>query len=288
MKDEDTPKGQFIDELRELRHRVAELEASEIERKRTEQALRENEERFRKIAETAGDAIITVDDGGRISYWNPAAEEIFGYTSQEATGEKLAIIIPERYHEDFWRGFGAFQETGQGLAIGKTFISEAIRRDGTEFPVELSVTAMQIKGQWHAVGIARDITKRRRMEELLREGLEKYRLMFDNEKDVIMLVDIEDQRLLEVNKAVESLYGYTREEFLKMRVTDISAEPERRDTHIKEFIDQLKGELPIFLHRKKNGTVFPVEISACAFMWKDRKTFCAIVRDITGRERVED
>lgn len=288
MNEKDKSKEQLIIEMNELRQRVAELEASEIDRKQMEQALRRREETFRTIAETAGDAIIMLDYEGRISYWNPAAEEIFGYTSQEATGQELVIIMPDRYHKDFWKGFNAFKETGTGPVIGKTFESEAVRKGGTEFPLEFSVAAVQIEGQWHAVGIGRDITYRRHEEEVLKGSLEKYQLMLDNEKDVIMLVDLESQRVLEVNKVVEDLYGYTREEFLKMRVSDVTAEPEKLEPHVKELIDQSKREIPIFMHKKKDGTVFPVEVSACGFMWKNRKRFCAIVRDITGRKRAEE
>jgi PAS domain S-box-containing protein len=157
-----------------------------------------------------------IDHRGKISYWNPAAEQIFGYTSQEANGRGLTVIIPNRYHGDFNKGFDTFRKTGKGPAIGRTFESEAIKKDGTEFPVELFVKAMQIEGQWHALAMARDITDRRRVEKVLRESLQQYQLILNNEKDVIILVDLEEKRFLEVNEAVEGLYGYTREEFLRL------------------------------------------------------------------------
>jgi PAS domain S-box-containing protein len=286
--DKDKSKDELINELNELRQRLADLEASAAEWKEIEQALLETEQKFRSIAETARDAIIMIDHRGKISYWNPAAEEIFGYTIQEANGKELTVIIPNRYHEDFSKGFDSFRNTGKGPAIGRTFESEAIKKDRTEFPVELSISAVQIEGQWHALAIARDITDRRLVEKVLRESLEKYQLMLNNEKDVIILVDLEEKRFLEVNEAVEGLYGYTREEFLRLRVPDISAEPEEvEDLRINEVINQSRGENPLFLHKKKDGTIFPVEISACAFMWKNRKTFCAVLRDITGRGSTE-
>jgi PAS domain S-box-containing protein len=217
--DKDKSKDELIiNELNELRQRVADLEASEAEWKENEQGLRETEQRLRSITETAGDAIIMIDHRGKISYWNPAAEEIFGYTIQEANGKELTVIIPNRYHGDFRKGFDSFLKTGEGPAIGRPLESEAIKKDGTEFPVELFISAIEIEGQWHALAIARDITDRRRVEKVLREGLEKYQLMLNNENDVIILVDLEEKRFLEVNEAVESLYGYTREEFLRLRV----------------------------------------------------------------------
>ena len=283
MNDEDRIKEQIRNDLAQLRHRMTELETSEIGYKRTEKQLRESEERFRAIAEAAKDAIIMVDDEGKISYWNPAAKEIFGLMSQEMIGKDLLIIIPERYHEDYLNGFRAFKETGVGPAIGKTIQSEAVKRDGTEFPIELSISATQINGQWHAVGTARDITDRRRMEEALTEKMKKYQLLLDNEIDVRMLVDIDTKRFLEVNKAAVDLYGYSREEFLQMRATDISAEPDKTDASFKELMEQSAVKIHIFKHKKKDGTIFPAEVTACAFIWKDRKTFCVVVRDITER-----
>jgi PAS domain S-box-containing protein len=286
--DKDKSKDELINELNELRQRVANLEALEAEWKELERALLQTEQSFSSIAETARDAIIMIDHRGKVSYWNPAAEEIFGYTSQEANGKELTVIIPNGYHGDFRKGFDTFRKTGKGPAIGKTLESEAIKKDGTEFPVELFISAIEIDGQWHALAIVRDITDRRRVEKVLRDSLEKYQLMLNNEKDVIILVDLEEGRFLEVNEAVEGLYGYTREEFLRLSVADISAEPEEvEDPRLKEIINQSHGENPVFLHKRKDGMIFPVEISACAFMWKNRKTFCAVVRDIIGRSGTE-
>ena len=139
------------------------------QRKQAQEALRESEERFRTMAATAKDAIIILDNEERIAYWNPAAEAIFGYTNQEAMGKELhEWLAPERYHEVYRKGFSRFKKTGEGDAVGKTLELEAIRNDGSEFPIGLSMSAIQLKGKWNAVGIVRDITKRKRMEEELR------------------------------------------------------------------------------------------------------------------------
>jgi PAS domain S-box-containing protein len=244
----------------------------------------DREERFHTMAETAKDAIIMMDNEGKISYWNPAAEKIFGYTNQEVFGEELRIIIPEKYHKDYHRGIGAFKETGQGPAVGKKRVSEAIRKNGTVFPVEIFVSAVQIMGEWFALGIVRDISERKLMEETLKEIGEKYKLLFNIEKDAIMFVDSETQEFLEINKVAEELYGYSRDEFLKMRATDVSAYPEEIDVGITQVGDLAADETLNSMHKKKDGTVFPVEISGTAFLWKNRKTFCTKVRDVTEPE----
>jgi diguanylate cyclase (GGDEF)-like protein/PAS domain S-box-containing protein len=128
-------------------------------------ALSESEFRMQTIADSAQDAILMMDPEGRISYWNPAAERILGYTSDEAIGQNLhLLIVPSRYHEAHHAAFPLFQQQGQGAAVGKTLDLEAIRKDGGEISVQLSLSAIQMKGAWHALGILRDITERKRME----------------------------------------------------------------------------------------------------------------------------
>jgi len=140
-------------------------------RKRAEEALRESEQKYRTITGAAQDAILMMDNKGNISYWNPAAEKMFGYTPEEIIGRELHIVLsPQRYQEDYRKGFKKFKETGQGLAVGKVLEVEAIRKDGTEFPIELSLSAIQIKGKWHAMGILRDITERKEADGALRKA----------------------------------------------------------------------------------------------------------------------
>jgi PAS domain S-box-containing protein len=135
------------------------------EREQTEKALRESEQRFRLIGTAAKDGIIILGSEERVLYWNPAAETIFGYQASEVLNQKMhGLIAPARFQEDFRRGFEYFIASGEGAVLGKTFEIEALHKNGKEFPVELSISALQVKGRWHALGIVRDITKRKRLE----------------------------------------------------------------------------------------------------------------------------
>ena len=141
------------------------------ERKRAEEGRRENEEKLQNISASAQDAIIMMDNDGNISYWNEAAVKIFGYTKEEAIGQELHMFIsPERYHEAYKQGYSRFQWTGEGDAVGKTLELLGVKKDGTEFPFELSLSAVKIKTKWNAIGILRDITERKQAEEALRES----------------------------------------------------------------------------------------------------------------------
>ena len=129
------------------------------------------EERLRVISAVAQDAIIMMDNRGRVAFWNQAGQRVFGYSEQEARGKKLhELIIPERYRIDFEKKFIELRTTGQGPVIGKTVELAGRRKDGVEIVTEVSISGVNINAIWHALCIFRDITERKRAEQLL--GLE--------------------------------------------------------------------------------------------------------------------
>ncbi len=144
------------------------------ERKLAEETLRESEETLSKITSSALSAIIMLDsDNGKISFWNEAAEKIFGWTAQEVIGEKLHdLIVPEQYRSQHLEGLKQFSQTGEGPLIGRSTEISAINREGQEFPVELNLSPVKLKGQWHAIGLITDITDRKQAEEELKKAKE--------------------------------------------------------------------------------------------------------------------
>ncbi|MEK6663709.1 MAG: diguanylate cyclase [Pseudomonadota bacterium] len=130
--------------------------------------LSEREEVLRSITNAAQDAVIMIDHAGLVTYWNPAAEQLFGFSAAEIMGHNLHdLIMPERYLARHQEGFAQFGGTGQGALLGRTTEVGAKRKDGTEFPVEIALSAVKLHGQWSAVGIVRDISVRKQTEERL-------------------------------------------------------------------------------------------------------------------------
>jgi two-component system, cell cycle sensor histidine kinase and response regulator CckA len=134
-------------------------------------------------------------------------------------------------------------------------------------------------------GFARDITERKLAEEALRENEERYRLLFNLESDAIVVVDVETMSNLDVNKAAEEMYGYTREELLRLKAPDLSAEPEETKSRIMN--DDGHVHIALRRHRKKDGTVFPVDITARFFTFRGRPLLISAMRDITENRAAE-
>ena len=141
-----------------------------------EQVVQDSEEKFRTISNSLKDALILVDDQGKIAFWNPSAEETFGYTQEEAIGKEIQqLVSPEtnkHVAESIKLGIKKFAETGQHGVMDTPIEVTARRKDGTEFPIRLSLSAMRLKGKWHGVALARDITGQKALQKKLEEYAE--------------------------------------------------------------------------------------------------------------------
>jgi PAS domain S-box-containing protein len=141
------------------------------EQKRIEIALRESEARFRSITQSATDAIISADSDDNIISWNKSAQTIFGYTEEEALGKSLIMIIPERYRDAHKKGLERVNSTGETRIIGKTVELVGMRKDGSEFPLELSLSTWKIGIRRLYSAVIRDITESKQAEEKLKQTL---------------------------------------------------------------------------------------------------------------------
>ncbi len=178
---------------------MANVLAAAIQRKRDESALYIVHEQMRAVTESARDAIVMIDHQGNVSFWNPAAETIFGYRRDEVIGKNLhRFIAPKRYHKMHYTAYEHFKKTGGGGAIGKTLELEANHKEGREFPVELSLSSLKLDGKWHAVGIMRDITERKQAEK------ELHRTLAETER-VNGLMQGREKRVRELKQEVNAL-----------------------------------------------------------------------------------
>ncbi|MEA1966327.1 MAG: PAS domain-containing protein [Euryarchaeota archaeon] len=280
------------------------------ERKRTEKSVLETEEKFKAISSSAKDAIIMMDDGGNISYWNEAAEKIFGYLVQEALGKELHIFLaPKKYHDAYRRGILIFKATGCGHVVGKTLELEAVRKDGTLFPIELSVSAVKIGEKWHAIGIVRDITERKQAEEeretLIRElhdalaersrsekkiqDLQHYnRGLIEASPDPLVTFD-QKGIIMDVNEAKIRATGRTRGELIGTPFADYFTDPEKAYKEVMLVFET--GEVRDYelVMKAKDGTETTVAYNASVYEDQTGQVVGAVgvARDITERKKTQ-
>ena len=254
------------------------------ERRQAENALRASEQKYRNLVETSLHMIFILDPNGNFLFTNSAWNRHIGYAEDEERPNGFELIHPE----DLELIKKKFVEVLEGKIVESLEL-----RSKTNYGsyIHVLINASPIfdsrKNVVSILGVAVDITDKKQSEEKLRESEEKYRLLFESETDAIMVFDGESRKFKRPNLAASNLYGYSREEFLKMRLQDISAEQEESEMTFRKTLAGQLPKVPLRYHRKKDGTVFPVEISSGMFTLKEKQIVIGAVRDITERKKME-
>jgi len=259
------------------------------ERKRVDEALRESEERFRLLLSNVKDyAILMLDPAGHVTSWNQGAERIKGYKADEILSRHFSCFYSA---EEVNRGKPEL-ELKTAIAEGR-YEDEGwlIRKDGSRFWANVVITALT-DGAGNLRGfsnITRDITERKRTEELLRESDERHRKLFDNNPHPTWVYDRETLRFLAVNSAAIKKYGYSGDEFLGMTIKDIR--PPEDVPAVLETVRNIKdgGEnVGLWRHRRKDGSLIDVEITSYALNFSGRPAEVIVAADVTQRKRDEE
>lgn len=271
----------------ELLQEIIELKQQFAESRIIENKLTESEIKFKTLTTTATDGIIILNEKAETTFWNNAATKIFGFTSKEALGKDLhTMIVPVRYYEDYKKGFAKFVKTGKGSLIGNTREVTAQRKDGTEFPMEISMSVFKRGGKWNSVGIIRDITERKQEEE-------KYRILFELSTDALSVFS--EEGFIDCNQSTLDIFEITsKEDFLSTHLWELSPSRQPDGKNSKEkaklMIEQAfqKGSNRFeWTHRRKNGKSFPAEVLLTKVVIAGKEVIQATVTDITNRRLAE-
>jgi protein-histidine pros-kinase len=243
------------------------------------------EERFHAIVEAAPDAIVIVDDQGWIQMANRQTEALFGYARDEIIGQPVEMLIPHRYRDQHPVHRTRYTAAPQAREMGTGLELTGLRKDGTEFPVEISLSPIQGERGGLVSAAIRDVTYRKRVENMFRGLLEAA-------PDAI--VGVNRHGLIQlVNAQTEALFGYSREELIGQPVEILIPENHRRaHPGLRESYFAAPRTRPMgagidLVARRRDGTAFPAEISLSSIETDDGILVSAAIRDVTERKRAE-
>jgi PAS domain S-box-containing protein len=258
------------------------------DRKHAEQALRESEHHFRSIVDTAHDAFVSLDESGRITAWNPQAEATFGWTEAEAVGRTFGeTVIPARYRSAHTKALRGFMHTGKAPLLDQRIELDVVRRDGHEFVVEMTMSAVRSAGKYAFNVFLHDITERKQAEETLRRLAD----IVQSSHDAIFATTSTGE-ITSWNPGASELYGYRAEEVVGRKL-EMLIPPERASEDGRTLSEALAGrKLEDFEteHRRKDGSLVPVSMTVSAMRDSRRAIVGAsvVVRDRTERKRAEE
>ena len=251
--------------------------------------LRESEARRAAILDTALDSVIAMDHQGRIVDFNPAAERTFGYRRDEVIGKTLAeTIVPPSLRESHRRGLAKYLETGEGPVLGRRIELTGLRKDGSEFPVELAIT--RIAGEPPTfVGFARDISDQKELESARRESEERFQKSFYGTPVAMSLLALPDNRFIDVNESFLRLFEFTREEVIGRTSLDIGlwSDPAAREG----LLEKLRAGEPVrnveLTLRTKSGKTRHVIVAVETLSLGPQEAWLSAVVDITETKDLE-
>jgi PAS domain S-box-containing protein len=294
------PEPEILDAIRRARRGQmslpAELGSSTIrelvrelhERQESESVLRKGGQRGAAILESVPDAMVIVGAAGMIEIVNTQTEKLFGYQRGELIGQAVEVLVPDRYrqvHED-QRSKIASQGYARPMDAGVHFLGR--RKDGTEFPIDISLSPLATEDGDKTIAAIRDITRRAITEDAQRKSEQLFRGLLESAPDAMVIVDTSGT-IQVVNAQTERLFGYTRAE-LRDQSVDLLLPERFRTAHVRHRVAYLSKPLARLMGadlelygRRKDGTEFPVDISLSPMEAESGTLVIAAVRDITER-----
>jgi len=261
-----------------------------IKREKIESNLRESEESYRIVAETASDAVIKIDENSKILFVNTAVERIFGFTVEEMLGQTLTMIMPEDMRERHLFGVRRYLETGVRNLSWESIEIPALHADGHIFPMEISFGEYNNGDKRFFIGIARDISERKQTEEKIRESEERFSKAFSASPLVLAISSLETGELIEVNETFVNATGFSRDEAIGKTTLELGlwAKPQERAAEMEIVRQQGQLSNVEYSFRTKNGDEIIGLLAAERIEIGGKPFALTVIQDITTRKRSEE
>lgn len=291
MSDKSSRNKQLLEEVKELRRKVLELQDADIIRKQAEKKSLESDRQYRTLFENAIDAILIIDQASeKIIDCNNKAADMSGYSVRELKTMTVTELYPSEEQVVISKIFGKVAERGSLSGISGVRL---LRKDGVFVPVEINAAAHEIGGENCICGMIRDITHRKKNEDMLRESEEKTRAMIDTSLDAIIMMD-GNGSISYFNRAAEKMFGFRQKEAKGKKLHDLLVSGDARkkyEQNLPKFEQsgqcRIIGKTLELYASKKDGTRFPVEISVSSFHLQGKWHSVGAIRDITLRKEME-
>lgn len=259
---------------------------------RRQRAQARSESHLLTVIQTAVDGVILIDARGSILMFNPACERLFGYTEAEVLGRNVRMLMPEPHRASHDGYIANYLRTGEKRIIGIGRTVKGLRKDGSTFPMDLSVGESEENGQPVFVGVIRDLTERETQEAIASDAAAQLKAVVDTAVDGVVLSD-SDGVILMVNPACERLFQYPSEDMVGRNVTMLMPEPYHRehDRYLDNYHQtgrrKIIGIGREVTGRRRDGTTFPMDLSVGEAVQAGEKVFVGVIHDLTDRKRSE-
>lgn len=251
------------------------------------EARHENDAYLESLFVSMIDSLIVIDRAGTIQTFNPAAEKMFGYPAQEAIGQNVKMLMPAAEREEHDSYLIKYRSAGESTVIGTNRTLLGQRKDGSTFPIELSVSEAEYDHTKVIVGLVRDISERVEAEE----ANQRLGRTLDSSLNEIYTFDTDSYQFVHVNQGARANLGYTMEEMLQLTPWDIK--PEMDEAQFREMVVlHLNSESEVLqfetVHERKDGSHYPVDVHLQLFTSESQPVFVAMIMDITERKLIEE